>query len=397
MRSFKNRQYTMPSGIRNCWMLWRHCCCRYGLYPAAIAPIVTAGFLLSVFSSAGCRFVDVDVGFTPSNPAWNSSNTEIGLFYQYNTETADYENKYREILHENCAPYSTVFREAYISRDRTWKIARVMAFVAGGAGGLASLTSWIMVATPAPTSCLWPGLLLPSVLMAFIAEGSKFLFFDNALCRSAIWYPSGVDSLPISAESCKLGPSALYSVAAGTLQLVVLLAVCLKAPERRELDPDFGVLYTTGAEMDVEEAQDSAEQLCESIEPQGFSTSSSKSTNPPMLCDSSNYEEDSSAMDDSDVYTSGQISADVSTADNTSTTTTTASHKTTSSLLNKSTSSSNNKDEVDCVLPPSPTLADASASRLSAMSKVERKANEMCQPDKLVQELVNDLDNSFKA
>ena len=124
-----------PSGLTHTWRLWRHCCCRYGWYPLLVAPIVTTGCMLSLYSSAGCDFIRVDVGFTPSNPAWNQSTAELGLFLYQSEEPET--NKYREALVDGCRWYEDDFNEDFIDDDRTWKVARIMAYISAISSALA--------------------------------------------------------------------------------------------------------------------------------------------------------------------------------------------------------------------------------------------------------------------
>jgi hypothetical protein len=77
-------------------------------------------------------------------------------------------------------------------------------------------------------------------MAAFLAEGSKFLFFDTSICRSTVWFPSGAESLPRVAESCELGATGQYSIGAGAVFFTALILVCLKAPEKRLLKKDYG-------------------------------------------------------------------------------------------------------------------------------------------------------------
>jgi hypothetical protein len=114
-----------------------------------------------------------------------------------------------------------------------------------------TLTLWMIVVTPIPTACLWPGLLLPNTMLSFIAEGSKFLLFDIALCHKEVWFPSGVDSLPEIADRCQLGSSAFYGIAAGILHLTALVCVCLKSPKKRKIDPSYGI-YPTSSETSID-------------------------------------------------------------------------------------------------------------------------------------------------
>jgi len=102
------------------------------------------------------------------------------------------------------------------------------------------MTSWLFLLTPLPASFFWPGLLLPAVLVAFLAEGSKFLMFDTAVCRTSTWTPEGVNSLAQKAESCSLGSTAVYTIISGCIFFVSLMCVCLKAPKKRLLDETYG-------------------------------------------------------------------------------------------------------------------------------------------------------------
>jgi hypothetical protein len=240
-------------GIRGCWKVCRRFACTTGWYPLWVAPIVTVGCLLSLYSSSGCQFIDLNVGFTPSNLAWNSSQAELGLFY-YHSKHANgssgssiaegSDNRWYplgDFLQNECIWYTEAFQESVIDRDRTWRVARVMAMIAVGSSLLAALTVWLIVFVPVPIACVWPGILLPNTMLSFIAEGSKFLFFDIALCRNSVWFPSGVDSWPEEAESCNLHKSSYIGIAAAALHLVALLSICLHVPKKRDLDPDFGL------------------------------------------------------------------------------------------------------------------------------------------------------------
>jgi hypothetical protein len=92
-------------------------------------------------------------------------------------------------------------------------------------------------------------------MAAFLAEGSKFLFFDTSICRNTVWFPSGADSLPRVAEECSLGTTATFSIAAGAIFFLCLILVCLKAPEKRKLEPQYGTECDPG-ESDLESAQE---------------------------------------------------------------------------------------------------------------------------------------------
>jgi hypothetical protein len=245
--SFPEEMGRQPSSLRrvsrweSIWKFARTICCTSGWYPICVAPIVTAGFFFSLYSSAGCQFIDLDVGFTPNNPAWNVSRAELGLFYYHDRSVSFGEETSNDIFYNGCIWYTNSFQEKIIDQDRTWKVSRVMAMIAVSSSLLVALTVWLIVLTPIPTECVWPGLLLPNTMLSFIAEGSKFLLFDIALCQNEVWFPSGVDSQPEAAESCGLGSSAFFGIAAGVTHLVALIAICWKTPKKRTLDPSYGL------------------------------------------------------------------------------------------------------------------------------------------------------------
>lgn len=142
----KNKEHIQAtnhvSGLTASWKLWRHCCCRYGWYPLIVAPVVTASCLLDLYSSYDCEFINVEVGFTPLNPAWNESKATFGLF-QFQSGVFD-ENKdirFWEEVVEGCNSYSQDFEVAFVDGDRTWQVTRVMAFISGGSSITAAVSS----------------------------------------------------------------------------------------------------------------------------------------------------------------------------------------------------------------------------------------------------------------
>jgi hypothetical protein len=146
--------YKTGSGLTLTWRLWRHCCCRYGWYPLLVAPVVTAGCLLSLYSSAGCDFIRVNVGFTPSNEAWNKSTAELGLFF-YQSGEPDM-NKYRESLIDGCKWYEDAFNEDFIQDDRTWNVARVMSYIS-------AISSTLAMVRVASLSAFWSSMTISTV------------------------------------------------------------------------------------------------------------------------------------------------------------------------------------------------------------------------------------------
>jgi hypothetical protein len=131
------------SGCTHTWSLWRHCCCRYGLYPLVVAPLATVGCLFSIYSSSGCDFIRVNVGFTPSNDAWNQSEAEFGIFTYQSGEIDD--NKYRSALIDGCRWYQDEFTEEFIDDDQTWKVTQIMAYISAISSVIATVREQLAV------------------------------------------------------------------------------------------------------------------------------------------------------------------------------------------------------------------------------------------------------------
>ena len=103
-------------------------------------PIITSGSLLSLYSSFGCDFVDLEVGFTPSNKAWNQSTAiSLGLFTMY-TGVEEGGNIFTDKILDGCEWYPSNFEYDFVQGDRTWKVARIMALISGAAGMTATVS-----------------------------------------------------------------------------------------------------------------------------------------------------------------------------------------------------------------------------------------------------------------
>ena len=107
------------------------------------------------------------------------------------------------------------------------------------------ISTWLFVVSPLPARFFWPVVVLPSMVASVLAEASKFLFFDTAICRKAVWFPPGTESLPRTAD-CSLGATAICGIGSGIIFLICLILVCLKAPSRRDLEPNYGLDVENG-------------------------------------------------------------------------------------------------------------------------------------------------------
>lgn len=132
------KQITMaPSGIKKAWRLWRHCCCRYGIFPLLVVPITTMGCAMTLYSSTGCKFVEIDIGFEPSNEDWNATSPyQFGVLY-YHDAAFGHDNTYQEKFHTGCVEFSDAFYDNFVQGDQTFKMTQSMTMISCGASALA--------------------------------------------------------------------------------------------------------------------------------------------------------------------------------------------------------------------------------------------------------------------
>ena len=227
----------VPNGVVDAWRLWRHCLCRFGCYPLLVAPLVRCACILDLFSSFGCDYIRVDIGFTPVNDVWQDSRAQLGLF-SFDSNQMDM-NKWKRSLFNSCQPYSNEFTANFIKADKSWQIARVLANVSGIASAVACATVWLLTVTPLPASFFWPGVLLPAVVLAMATGAAKFIFFDAMICSEDLWYIDETTP-PVPPLSCDIGESAVYNISSSVAYFICTILICFRAPRKRKLDENFG-------------------------------------------------------------------------------------------------------------------------------------------------------------
>ena len=224
-------------GWIDCWRLWRHCLCRFGWYPLFLAPLVTCACLLELYSSTGCDFIRLDIGFVPANgTAWSESRAHLGLFSSFDGDRIEDKNEWERSFNGGCQPYSEEFETRFATPDRTWEIARTMAYISGSSSLVALATVWLLTITPLPASFFWPGVLLPATMIAALAGSARFFLFDAQICSAQIWI---VDE-SAAARSCGIGESSAYGISSAIAFLLCAVLIFFGSPQRRTLDADFG-------------------------------------------------------------------------------------------------------------------------------------------------------------
>lgn len=196
----------------------RWCCCRYGWYPVFVAACITAAFLLDLYSSMSCEFLKVHVD---TDTGESRGSAYIGIYFH---QTGAFEDgQFGEYLAEGCQRYSDEFEATVVEGDRMWQATRYIGMVSAISGGIAAVTCWLLVFAPIPISCIWSGIILPLLFIAFVAGGLKFLFLDVKLCSAAIWYKSRTD--------CEFATTGFIAVAASVMFFLCVVMVCVHKPK----------------------------------------------------------------------------------------------------------------------------------------------------------------------
>lgn len=202
-----------------------------------MAPLVTCACLLDLYSSTGCDFIRMDIGFTPVNDVWSDSYAQLGLF-SFDSDQTD-TNKWKRTFNDGCQSYSANFESIFIASDQGWYISRIMAYISGISSLVALATAWLLTITPLPASFFWPGVLLPAVVLSMLTGAAKFLFFDTQICTEPLWFVD--ESSPaVAAQSCEIGESSVFGIASVAAYFLCTVLICFRSPQKRTLDENFG-------------------------------------------------------------------------------------------------------------------------------------------------------------
>lgn len=208
-----------------------------------VAPLITCACLCDVYSSTGCDFIRMDIGFIPVNDVWSDSSAQLGMF-SFDSHEAD-RNKWKRKFNDGCQTYSENFEKIFIASDQTWYMSRIMSYISGISSLVAVLTSWLLTITPLPASFFWPGVLLPAVVLSMLAGTAKFIFFDTQICTEPLWFVDE-SSPPVAARSCEIGESAVFGIASVGAYFLCTILICFRSPKKRILDSEYGIFIEPG-------------------------------------------------------------------------------------------------------------------------------------------------------
>lgn len=228
---------SLPARIRSC----RIQSCK--LHRVTIGIAVTAALLFSIFSSIDCKFVRVDVGFTPDNAIYRSNKFGLGL---WSMEDPNLPQKCL-MIDASRRIGSVTRRDIYYSSsffngDIIWGTARIIALSGIFFGLVDVMITWKLIFLIETSKNRLKETILYLSILSFVCEGVKLgLFFSTEPCSSQLWEQNSTVGTNMvgaierfEADQCYMDRSTYSSLSA--LACYLFLIICLIASQ---VKPDY--------------------------------------------------------------------------------------------------------------------------------------------------------------
>jgi len=232
------------------------------------------GTILTWLTTFSCNFLEIDIGFEPSNNEWGEAKLSIGPWYYKtgaNEELSGAEglNSFIDgFRRDSCSGYTDELKSSFIDSDSVWQFARVSLLIGGISALVATVIITMVVFCSLPVCFIWTGVLLPSVVLALAVSAVTFMMVDIDICNSRFWEPAGPEYTPTVAKSCSLGESAFILIGGLACFLIALSLIIYDVPIRRALDPEYNADKSEMNELDVEDDESSSFDVEDVYEPE---------------------------------------------------------------------------------------------------------------------------------
>ncbi len=210
-------------------------------------------FFMSTYSSLGCKFLTMNIGFNPTNIQWKRK-VEFGpLSYSSSSLTSSDPSE-----KSKCLSYPPDFKDKYISTDATWKVLRSLVVLSLVLHCFVFLIILFMGVksdfVPMSTRFLrvihiyWKKCIMVLVGILMFLEGSKFIFLSNQLCNSSIWTKESQSKTTV-AKSCEPGIGLHLTIFSMLFYFIICLIICTAPRDvefqqrlKNELDPEYNIV-----------------------------------------------------------------------------------------------------------------------------------------------------------
>ena len=192
-----------------------------------VALLSTIRFFLSTTSSLTCRFMEVDIGFSPENVKFNSTKIQVGPFAYGSGQ---------------CLSYPNDFTKVFIDGRSSWRASRIASIVNIVLGFLVFMTTaFVMLyrvlklrqSTSIFSKCIkgcdasWTLIVFVFVILSFIFEVIKFALIGTNLCTEEMWMTNQYRYVP--AQECKFSTGAKCSFGAIVIDVMVVIVLSVRS------------------------------------------------------------------------------------------------------------------------------------------------------------------------
>jgi len=193
--------------------------------PLFVALFATTRFILSTAASLSCKFIKISIGFTPMNVNFMKADVFVSPWAFHDGD--------------QCLGYPDDFTSEYIKGESSWTTARVAAVINIVFGCVVFLVASfvgiyrVMRMYPASargTTCIkgfndtWEVIIFFLVIIMFVVEVMKFVFWGINLCTEEVWLTSTYNLL--TAEGgCELASGARCAMSALIFDLAIIMTL----------------------------------------------------------------------------------------------------------------------------------------------------------------------------
>ena len=210
-------------------------------------------FFMSTYSSLGCKFLTLNIGFNPTNIQWKRKVDFGPLSYSSSSLTSSDASE-----SSKCLSYPPDFYDKYISTDSTWKVLRSFVILSLILHCFVFLIILFMGVksdfVPMSTRLLrvihiyWKKCLMVLVGILMLLEGSKFIFLSNKLCNSSIWVTESQSNIKV-AKSCEPNTGLHVTIFSMLFYFIICLIICTAPRDiefhqrlKNELNPEYNIV-----------------------------------------------------------------------------------------------------------------------------------------------------------
>ena len=142
------------------------------------------GTSMLFISLTSCDFINVQIGFIPSNIALNTTEFKIGFW--------SYQSKGKALLefNDDCTNFTDKMELAFFEDDGIWKALRLTRLISMISSCIALFFISLICFCRFPAWRAWHHIMLPAICTTFFFGASTLLVRYSYICVKRVWEPS---------------------------------------------------------------------------------------------------------------------------------------------------------------------------------------------------------------